>query len=280
MIDYLVRLIKRLFVLLPGLVISYFAAREVFPLLDKRIPASLAVFVTYVITAYGLIPGGLRLVRLFIKTKHIPLYSTTPDGFASDPVNIGLIGTRDELVDSMEKAGWYLADKRSIKNLIKMILAIILKKPYPRAPFSSLYLFGRSQDLGFELPVDTNPLHRHHVRFWAAAWTSDPRYEEHVSFWRKHHQPTLADRYLWIGAASLDEGFGLIRHNAQFTHMIHHDTDAERELIVRQLMKAGRVKRTKVVRLGAPYRLINRVWTGYLHTDGIMKICDLKPARR
>lgn len=141
MIEDVLRFVKRFAVLVPGLVIAFFAARDLYPFIDSRIPASLAILITYVITAYGLIPLSLRLVRIFLKPKHIPLYCTTPDGFASDPVNIGVIGTRAELIRAMKRAGWYRADKRTVMSLLRMGLAIVLKRPYHQAPFSNLYLF-------------------------------------------------------------------------------------------------------------------------------------------
>jgi hypothetical protein len=73
----------------------------------------------------------------------------------------------------------------------------------------------------------------------------------------------------------LDTGLGIIRHNAQLTHAVHPDTNAERNLIVRQLEKTGLVKKTRTVKIGEPYKLTNRVLTAYLHADGRMKIVEL-----
>jgi hypothetical protein len=266
---------KRFLVLLPGIGAAYLAAKDVYPLLDKRLPIAPAILITYLVTAYVIIPTALRFIRLVARPRHIPVYSTTPDGFASDPVNIGIIGTRTELIDAMKAAGWHVADQRNIKSVLKMIVHIVLKQPYPTAPFSKLYLFGRSQDLGFQIPVDDNPAHRHHVRFWGVVDVDDPRYREHTIYWKRHHKSPVSGKVLWLGAASKDAGIGIIRHNAQFTHMIHPDTDAERELIVHQLKKAGKIAKTRTVTLVNPYRLENRVFTGYLLTDGKMKILTL-----
>jgi hypothetical protein len=78
-----------------------------------------------------------------------------------------------------------------------------------------------------------------------------------------------------VGAASRDVGLGIIRHNAQITHMIHPDTNAERNLIVTNLKKTRLVKKVRTEKIGEPYRLTNRVLTGYLHADGKMTICEL-----
>lgn len=280
MTAYIIRFIKRSLVLLPGLAVAFLAAKEVYPLLDRGVPAELAILITYIITAYVLIPGLIRLIRLVIKPRHIPLYCVTPDGFASDPVNIGLVGTQEQVLAAMRKAGWYLADKRTLKTLLKMGLAMVLKKPYPNAPFSSLYLFGRRQDLGFELPLDNNPQHRHHVRFWLSEPKVSALQQEHLHFWQRHGPlKPKAKQQLWVGAASLDTGLAFIRHNAQLTHMINPDTNAERDLIVQHLKQARWVKKTREIVLGKPYKLRNRVWRGFLHTDGKMTIVELKNKR-
>lgn len=276
MIAQLIRLIKRFAILVPGMVIAYFAAIDIYPTIDRQLPWGLAILATYGVTAYVLIPAGLRLVRLIIKPKHIPLYVTSPDGLACDPVNIGVVGTREELVNVFKKAGWHQADQRNFKTLTSLVLATLLKKPYPSAPFSSMYLFGRSQDIGFQLPGNTTS-QRHHVRFWAATYTPDSKYRDHIHFWQKHHRAKHPDLTLWVGAVSLDAGWAIIRHNGQITHMIHPDTNAEREFTVNALKKTGLVKRTNRVTVGLPYKTANRSWMAYMHADGKMAICELKP---
>ncbi|MDB5186460.1 MAG: uncharacterized protein JWL85_983 [Candidatus Saccharibacteria bacterium] len=277
MLDTVMRFIKRAAIFIPGALVSYFTVANVYPTLDKRIPAWIATLLTYVLIAYVLIPAAMRLYRLFFPPKHMPLYSLTPDGFANDPVNIAFVGTREEVDKAMEAAGWYPADKRTPRNLLRMGLGILLKQPYPTAPFSNLYLFGHSQDLGYQLPVDDNPGHRHHVRFWLAGTTGDPRQLDHLSFWQKYHKfDAKKERGLWVGAASLDTGIALIRHNAQFTHMIHPNTSAERQLIVKMVKKTGLVKRVRMVKIGDPYKLTNRALHGYMVSDGKMAILELQ----
>lgn len=277
MIEYVVRQFKRLLVLAPGIILAYISAKEVYPFLDKRIPASMAVLATYIITAYGIIPVCVRLFRLVIKPDHIPIYTTTPDGYACDPVNIGIFGTKPQLVSAMKAAGWYEADKKTLVNVIRMLVAIIIKQPYKTAPFSSLYLFGRSQDIGFEQSVDGSPNHRHHVRFWACSNDVHQSFKSHVQFWHAlHPDEELNDEiHLWVGAASLDIGIGVIRHNGQITHMIHSDTDAERDKIVRDLKRAKKAKSIKTLRAGSPYKLENRVLGGHMRTDGQLTVVEL-----
>lgn len=277
MVSHVVRFIKRFIVFLPGGVVAYLILHNIYPALNQRLPAAPAVLLAYLVAAYGLIPAGIRLVHLILRPRHVPQYSVTPDGFASDPVQIGLFGTEQEVIRAMKTIGWHQADKRTPRSLLRMGFSLVLKQPYANAPFSNLFLLGRHQDLGFQLPLDNNPRHRHHVRFWAVKPAIAEHFKEHIAFWHKHHQDTNPrdDRYLWLGAASLDVGLGFIRHNGQITHMIHPNTDRERELIVKSLKKAGLTKRIKRITITKPYQLRNRVINGYLETDGKLAICEL-----
>jgi len=277
MLQTVARIIKRFVVFLPAIGITYFVLKDLYPIINRRLPAALAIWATYVLVAYLLIPLSIRLILLVKRPRHVPFYSTTPDGFASDPINIGLFGTSQDVVRAMTGIDWHVAEPRTPRTLLRLIMSILLKQAYANAPFSNLYLFGRSQDLGFQLPLSNSPGQRHHVRFWAVKPEVAEQFKEHVAFWSQH-QPSsqkLDNKYLWLGAASMDTGIGIVRHNAQLTHMIHPDTNAERDLIVEQLNKAKFAKTSRSVEIAAPYQLRNRVITGYLKSDGQLTICEL-----
>jgi hypothetical protein len=271
MIQYTNRLAKRFAILLPGILIAYLSVRDVFPYFDRRLPIALAVFVTYVLGAYVFVPALIRGWRILRPADHLPVYCVTPDGFASDPMNIGIIGTRRQLVQAMEKAGWYMADPHRGKYLIRHGLSFALGWDYPNAPVSNLYLFGRKQDLAFEIPV-SGAGNRHHVRFWATTYEDDKRLTVRTIHWHHRSSRVQGDNLLWVGAASLDIGIAPIRHNMQLTHMIHPDTNRERELVTEQLRAQHLVRRTTSIKLGKPYRLMNRALRGYFHSDGMMTI--------
>ncbi|MGH7192156.1 MAG: LssY C-terminal domain-containing protein [Candidatus Saccharimonadales bacterium] len=277
MIQFLLRLAKRLAVLLPGIVIAYFSVRNIFPYFHRRLPLSLAIMATWALAAYVLIPAVIRLWRILRPTDHLPLYCVTPDGFASDPLNIGIIATRRQLINAMEKAGWHIADARSLRNNIREMLSAVYDWSYPNAPVSSMYLFGRKQDIAFQIPVEgVTGGSRHHVRFWATTFEDERPLSIHTIAWHHRRTRVYDDNLLWVGAASLDEGINFIRHNFQLTHMIKPDTDSERELIADSLKARRLVKSIGSIKLGEPYRLINRVVGGSLHTDGRMAVISLK----
>lgn len=267
---------KRFAVLLPGIVIAYFSINNVYPFLDRRIASGLAIVATYGLGAYVLVPAIIRTYRILRPADHLPLYCVTPDGFASDPVNVGIIGTRHQLIEAMQKSGWHVADPHSFKNVIREMLSTIYGWSYPTAPVSSLYLFGRKQDVAFEIPIKGQPGSRHHVRFWATTYRSEQDLNIRTIDWHHRQEHVETDSLLWVGAASKDVGIGFVRHNLQITHMIDSDTNRERRLIVNKLIKAGLAHKVESIQLGEPYRLVNRVFRGSLHTDGRMDVVSLK----
>ncbi|MDQ3065258.1 MAG: LssY C-terminal domain-containing protein [bacterium] len=278
MLIRIVRLLKRLVVLVIGIAIVYLAVWQFYPFFDNQVPWAIALFITYVFTAYFFIPLIIRFIRIIVRPKHLPTYCVTPDGFASDPVNIGIVGTRKQIISAMEKSGWHTAHKRTLLTLYRMGRAILTRRQYLNAPFSSLYLFGRRQDLGFQKPIENNPSHRHHVRFWACHLEGPEAFHKDVAFWQRFHRPNKdrRSRQLWVGAASRDVGIMPIRHNAQLTHMIDPDTNAERDMIVEDLRNSHSVSKTLTEKVHEGLSLRNRVLRGVLHADGKIRICILK----
>ena len=277
MIQYSFRFAARFAILLPGVIIAYLSVRDIFPYFDHRLPDGIAILATYALGAYVLVPALIRLFRIIRPPSHLPLYCVTPDGFASDPLNIGIIATRRQLIAAMEQAGWYVADSHHWRHLVRHALSVVYGWSYPNAPLSNLYLFGRKQDVAFEIPVKGEAGgSRHHVRFWATTYEAKRPLDFRSIHWHHRRERVEDDSLLWVGAASLDRGIGFMRHNLQITHMIDPDTNRERDFIIRQLKARKLAETVETVKLDRPYRLINRAISGYLHTDGKMSIISLR----
>ena len=91
MVPFFVLVLRRLGILAVVVALAYFTAFELFPFLDKRIPALWAAFITYSSMAYIGIPAVIRVLRFIYKPNRIPLHATTSDGWASDPVNLAIL---------------------------------------------------------------------------------------------------------------------------------------------------------------------------------------------
>ena len=150
-----------------------------------------------------------------------PRHTTTAKGRQGDPVNVAFVGSEEELHRMLHGAGWYAADPITLRTSLKIAADVVLRKPYPHAPVSDLYLWERRQDLAFEQPVGDSPKQRHHVRFWRSAELDE------------HGEP------LWLGAATYDERVEISRTTGGITHKIAADIDRERNKVVVDADKAG-----------------------------------------
>jgi hypothetical protein len=232
------RLWKRLALLAAGLLLMYLAA------------------------AYVVVPAlWTRYAHRHPSLEDLPGITYTADGIPGDPINVALIGTKAELIHLMLAAKWYPADPLSLKSCLEIAEASVLKRPYDDAPVSSLYLFGRKEDLAFEQPVGDSPRHRHHVRFWQTDKV-DPD-----------------GRPVWVGSAVYDERVGLSRTTGQVTHVTAADVDAERDYLFRCLEQTGDLAETYVVKDfhktregrnggGDPWRTDGNLYVGVIAAKG------------
>jgi hypothetical protein len=179
----------------------------------------------YLVVAYVILPLAWRTdVRRHHGLTSGPRLTVTANGIPGDPINVALLGTESDVIHAMLKAGWFPADPITFDSSLRIAVDSVFRRPDDEAPVSSLFLFGRKQDLAFEQPVGDSPRQRHHVRFW-------------------HWDKLEDDRPVWFGSATFDERVGLSYTTGQVTHHIGPDVDAERDRIVAELQKAGEVQR-------------------------------------
>ncbi|MDB5312803.1 MAG: hypothetical protein JWO38_7005 [Gemmataceae bacterium] len=177
-----------------------------------------------------------------------PAITMTKDGRAGDPVNLRLTGTRDEMIRAFCAAGWSPADPVTVRSAVRIGVSVALNRPYPRAPVSDLYLFGRTQDLAFERSVGGSARSRHHVRVWQAGCTPD-------------------GRPVWAGAGTFDARVGRSPATGKLTHRIAPGVDAERDSILADLSRAGGLSQTRLVPRDGPFAGRNGEGDCYF-TDG------------
>jgi len=91
----------------------------------------------------------------------------TGNDIPGDPLNIALVGSEKDIQVAMHSAKWFPADAITLKSSLRIAAGTVLRRAYTDAPVSSLFFFGRKQDLAFEQPIGTDPRRRHHVRGWS-----------------------------------------------------------------------------------------------------------------
>jgi len=160
----------------------------------------------------------------------------------------------------------------SIASAWKMGCSFLFNTPYPTAPFSTLFLFGRGQDLGFQKPIGDSPRKRHHVRFWALGLDDARATAGSTRFWFNEDRPPEGARVLWVGAGTKDTGFGLTRITFQITHATDADTNLERDFIMDELRRAGVIREVTAYHTGD--RMVSENVNHYT-TDGEVALARL-----
>ena len=273
--NFLTRSLQRILVVGVGILSIWLIVFVVFRITENRLPWILALAATYGIGAYVILPRTVRISLKILQHKHIPRYTITGDGLPGDPVNLVLIGTRPQLHAAFTAAKWETSDRLSLTSSWRMAQSFVTNSPYPTAPFSTLYLFGRGQDFGFQKAIDNSPRKRHHIRFWALSMEQVERKLGTADLWLTSDRPPDDARVLWVGAGTKDTGFSLTKLTFQFTHATDSDTNLERDYIISELTKANAV--TDVNSYKAQQHLpVERV--NHYITDGEITVANLAAA--
>lgn len=248
--NFLKRLAERLLgAVLVGTII-WVGVTLVFDSYELQSLVFLVLCLAYIAAAYVILPPITRAVINMLNRGRFPHVTRSSDGLAADPINVILIGSFEDLKYAFGRAGWHIAEPLTLRTAWKMGIAFIGNLPYPTAPFSAQYLFGRKQDIGFQEAIGPSPRARHHVRFWKAS------------------QEFGFTKTAWVGAGVKDTGFGLARITYQITHRVDPDIDREREYILESLRQTGLIKKEQYVAAGQHI-------TDKYQTDGQIVVAEL-----
>jgi hypothetical protein len=223
------------------------------------IVALTALLALYVGLAYALAPALWRHYERQPALAEKPMTTTTALGLPGDGLNVGLEGSRDEVLCAMRAAGWRPADPITLRSSLKIADSVLLRRAYPTAPVSDLYYDGRRQDLAFEKPAGISPRERHHVRLWLVLAKGE------------------SGRPLWLGSATFDRSVGVSHYTGQVTHHIAPDIDAERDLLAHDLAAAGVVEGAYWVTGIGPTVFARNGGGDPYFTDGEIAVSRLSP---
>jgi hypothetical protein len=187
----------------------------------------------------------------------LPMVTRTSSGIPGDALNVGLVGSKEDVLRAMHAADWFPADPVTLRTSIEIIGSVVLDRPYHDAPVSPLYYEGKKEQLAFEKPDGRSADKRHHVRLWMVL------------------EKGTDGRPVWLGSITFDRGVGLSHDTGQVTHHIAPNIDAERDLLMRDLREAGMV-RTFFQISGTGPTLLGRNGEGDpYYTDGEIDIASL-----
>jgi hypothetical protein len=224
----------------------------------RLLAASVAL---YIFTSYLVLPATwTRIEHEPGLSKHTML-TATAQGIPGDPINVGLVGDREDVVRAFHAASWYPADPITLRTSVEIIGSVLLDRPYRAAPVSPLFFDGRREDLAFEKPDGGSADRRQHVRLWLMLANG------------------IDARPVWLGSATFDSGVTLSRDTGQVTHRIAANVDAERDRLITGLNDARMV--TGIYQMmgigptlmgrngeGDPYYSDGEIWVGRLAVAG------------
>lgn len=188
----------------------------------------------------------------------IPRRVSDPAKNPGDMVNVLIVGTQDQVVQTFTAAGWVQVDKTVRATAMNAIMQSLEKKDYLTMPMSVLYLFDRPQDYGFAHaePVRV-AMSRNHLRVWKSPYE-------------------VEGRPLWCVAATHDIGFERDQRNNGVTHKIDPAIDGEREYVNGTLSGTGLVVQRDHVTPPNALTTAKTATGGEFHSDGRILVLVLK----
>jgi hypothetical protein len=89
-----------------------------------------AVIVGYVIVGYLIPPATWSRIEHEPQLSHRPMLTATARGIPGDPINIGLIGTREDVISAFHIFGWYPADPITLRTSAEIVGSVLFDRPY------------------------------------------------------------------------------------------------------------------------------------------------------
>jgi hypothetical protein len=215
------------------------------------------VLIAYLLLAYVILPALWSHHEHEPGLASLPMVTRTADGIPGDALNVGLVGSRDDVLRAMHASGWFPADPITLRTSVEIVGSVVLDRPYHDAPVSPLYYERKKEQLAFEKPEGKSADRRHHVRFWQVL------------------DKGTDGRPVWLGSVTFDRGAGLSHDTGQVTHHIAPDIDAERDGLMRDLREAGMVQNFFQVSGTGPTLLGRNGEGDPYYTDGEIDVATL-----
>ena len=110
---------------------------------------SLSILIAYCLVAYLVLPTFWTHYEHQKGLAMLPMVTRTAQGIPGDPINVGLVGDKLDVLCAMQAAGWYPADPVTLRSSIEIAGSVLLDRPYHDAPVSNLFYLTRREDFPF-----------------------------------------------------------------------------------------------------------------------------------
>ena len=194
--------------------------------------------------------------------ERLPCCVTNTDGTENgDPLNLVLVGDRADFLAALVRRQWHPTEIIWPGSLWRTIRSFVQGSRYRYSPISSLYLYGRPQDMAAQ-KARASIHERNHARFWLSP----------IRFRGKE---------VYVGQISRDIGVKFtLKSPTISTHVIDPDTDEARRYLVEDLLYSQALNRIGFVKgVGASSKAeprLNLVGDAY-YTDGLRAVMFFEP---
>ncbi len=157
-------------------------------------------------------------------SKMPPATSNAKNTRSGDPVNLVVVGSFETLISAFASR-WDESEVITLSTCWKTARSFLLGSQYRYSPVSSLYLFGRSQDIALQR-ARRSINERLHLRLWLTPLR-------------------FQGKSVWVGQVSRDIGVRFTTKTWNLsTHRVDPDVDEARDYVVEDLLHTGRIDGT------------------------------------
>jgi hypothetical protein len=188
----------------------------------------------------------------------IPRRVQDQQGNLGDMVNFAMVGSEEQVAQAFQAAGWVKVDSTKQDAVVHGLIETLQHKAYLEVPMSTLYLFGRPQDLSY---ARADPImvaaERHHLRVWKSS-------------------EMVNGKPLWVGSSTHDIGFEKDQRDNGVTHKIDPEIDKERDFLEQSFAAAGNLQTAAYVTPSDPLTTAKTATGGTFQSDGRIVVLILK----
>jgi hypothetical protein len=186
----------------------------------------------------------------------LPWRSTTVKHVDADVVNLALVGSREQVENAFQQAGWHTSDPFTKRSFAHTFYAFLNNSSYDQTPMKTFLLDGKPADMSWQKSLNSYN-RRDHLRMWQWSETSD-------------------SGSVWLSSSSHDARATLSVKHHEFVHHIAPDIDDERSTVIRDLELAGCVRSVHFVPRPGVSSVTRNANGDTVRTDGNIAIVQLK----
>src|SRR5262245_66534311 len=109
------------------------------------------VLIAYLLLAYVVLPALWSHHEHEPGLSSLPMVTRTADGIPGDALNVGLVGSRDDVLRAMHAAEWYAAGRITLRTSIEIVGRVAFGRACPGAAVSLIFCTGKTEHISLDM---------------------------------------------------------------------------------------------------------------------------------